>query len=226
MMQPRILSDESATLDGTPDAVRERVACYYDALQVLYSMFWSRTGVHYGFWERGTWRRARAVRNMDALVAAELRVRPGARVLDAGCGVGGTSLFLAERHGVETVGITISDVQLARAQRLAARSQANPHPVFRKADYLRTPFPDGAFDGVVAIESACYAAPKSAFLREMHRILRKGGRLVVLDGFRQRPLSPGGEQLDFQRFLDGLSLDDLADIREFCATLEAVGFKE
>jgi SAM-dependent methyltransferase len=106
---------------GTPESAKRTVARYYDEMQFLYSSLWSSSGVHYGFWEPGTRSRAQAIRNMDRLVACELALPLGSRVLDAGCGVGGTSMLLAEEHGLDVVGITISDDQLERARRAAPR---------------------------------------------------------------------------------------------------------
>ena len=142
---------------GTPESAKRRVARYYDGMQFLYSSLWSSSGVHYGFWEPGTRSRAQAIRNMDRLVACELALPLGSRVLDAGCGVGGTSMLLAEEHGLDVVGITISDDQLERARCAAAASPARARLRFAHADFLATGFEDASFDGVVGVESVCYA---------------------------------------------------------------------
>jgi tocopherol O-methyltransferase len=211
---------------GTAEAARRRVAEYYDRMQVFYSTCWSSTGVHYGLWRPGTRRHAEAIRNMDRLVAEELALAPGSRVLDAGCGVGGTSLLLAEEFGLEMVGITVSSVQLARARRRAATTGAAVPPVFVLADYLQTGFPAGSFDGMFGIESVCYAESKPAFLAEAFRLLRPGGRLVVLDGFLCRPPLGRREQKDCRRFMDGVALTHLAGVEEFHADLRAAGFED
>ena len=109
---------------GTPGSAKWRVARYYDGMQFRTARSGRAAGCTTGFWEPGTRSRAQAIRNMDRLVACELALPPGSRVLDAGCGVGGTSMLLAEEHGLDVVGITISDDQLERARRAAAASPA------------------------------------------------------------------------------------------------------
>ena len=66
--------------------------------------------------------------------------------------------------------------------------------MFHAADYTATGLPAGAFDGAMAIESACHApgADKLGFVREAARLLAPGGRLVVADGFLKRPVRRGG----------------------------------
>ena len=210
---------------GTPESAKRRVARYYDGMQFLYSSLWSSSGVHYGFWEPGTRSRAQAIRNMDRLVACELALPLGSRVLDAGCGVGGTSMLLAEEHGLDVVGITISDDQLERARCAAAASPARARLRFAHADFLATGFEDASFDGVVGVESVCYAESKSAFLAEAWRVLRPGGRLVVLDGFRQRTALTPRDARDLRRFVSGWALSGLAFVGEFDAALHAAGFE-
>jgi SAM-dependent methyltransferase len=208
---------------GTDDAVKRRVAAYYDATQVLYSRLWSPTSVHYGLWEADTWSHRDAVRNLDRCVAAGLDLEPGARVLDAGCGVGGTSLFLAEEHGLDVVGITLSHVQLERARRLAAGSPSTIRPRFLIADYLRTQLASGSFAGVVAVESACHSPRKQDFLAEAYRLLEPGGRLVVADGFLAGDV-PDHLAGDYHRLVDGMALGGLARVDQFGDLLLAAGF--
>ena len=206
---------------GTGTAHRQRVAAYYDATQVLYSTLWSGSAVHYGLWDHDTRGHRQAIRNLDRLVAAELALSPGSRVLDAGCGIGGTSCYLAERHGLEVVGITLSRVQARHAGRRAARGGAAIRPRVLIADYLRTGFADAVFDGVIAIESSCHAERKPDFLAEAFRVLRAGGRLVVLDGFRARPTA---ESDRYRELLAGMALPDLAPAGEFARQARRAGF--
>src|SRR4051794_8220338 len=100
------------------------VAWYYDTYQSGYSRFWSPTALHYGFWYEDTKSLGEAVRNTDRLVVDLLGIGPDDVVLDAGCGVGGTSLHVAETTGARVYGLTLSSVQLEIARRNAARSPA------------------------------------------------------------------------------------------------------
>jgi len=217
------LGSDAIVATGTDEGAQRRIAAYYDTTQVLYSHLWSRTGVHYGLWDNGTRCQADAIRNMDGFVASRLGLARGRRVLDAGCGVGGTSLYLADEHGLEVVGITLSEDQLRRARRLTATSRAAVPPIFRRGDYLCTSYPDEFFDGVVAIESVCYAEEKRRFLAEAFRILSPGGRLVVADGFAAAPITARA-RAQYRRLLDGMALTDLNSVKEFDAGLRATGF--
>lgn len=209
---------------GTGAAHRRRVTAYYESTTVLYRALWSRRAVHYGLWELGTRSHRESIENLDRRVAAQLALPRGARVLDAGCGIGGTSCYLAATRGLAVVGITLSHAQAARARRRAARlPAATPRPRFLIADYLRTGFVDAAFDGAIAIESSCHAEHKGAFLAEARRLLRPGARLVVADGFRV-PGWAASEHRRYRALLDGMALPDLAAIDDFLAALAAAGF--
>jgi cyclopropane fatty-acyl-phospholipid synthase-like methyltransferase len=222
MSRPETLTEAGAV--ETPAAERRAVADYYDRTQILYSALWSRRSLHYGFWEPGTRTRAEAIRNLDRLVARELALASGGRVLDAGCGIGGTGRFLCAELGAQVVGISLSPVQLRRARQAAGRCGCAVPPAFVRADYMRTGFADASFDGVVAIESACYAARKEDFIREAYRLLAPGGRLVVADGFLIRPPRVW-ERRDYARLLDGFVLPNLASSREFVTAMHRVGFR-
>jgi cyclopropane-fatty-acyl-phospholipid synthase len=81
-------------------------------------------------------------------LAAKLRVEPGAKVLDIGCGWGGLALYLAEVTGAQVTGITLSQEQHARAQQRAIERGRTQDAVFRLEDYRDVA---GKFDRIVSV---------------------------------------------------------------------------
>jgi demethylmenaquinone methyltransferase/2-methoxy-6-polyprenyl-1,4-benzoquinol methylase len=110
--------------------------------------------------------------------------RPGERALDVCCGTGDIALALA-RAGLHVVGLDFSEAMLGVARkRLDAGNLARGNVAsvqFIKGDALRLPFPDESFDIVTIGYGLRNLADFEGGLREMHRVLRPGGRLVVLD---------------------------------------------
>jgi len=81
-------------------------------------------------------------------LAAKLRLKPGARVLDIGCGWGGLALYLAEIAGAQVTGITLSQEQFQRAQARAIERGQTEDTTFRLIDYRDI---DGRFDRIVSV---------------------------------------------------------------------------
>ena len=101
------------------------------------------------------------------------------KVLDVGCGIGGTTRYLAEKRAQWTVtGISISPEQVRRATELALTREVN-NCDFRCCDAMNMPFPDNSFDVVWTCESAEHMPDKNLFIRECVRVLKPGGKLVL-----------------------------------------------
>jgi SAM-dependent methyltransferase len=112
------------------------------------------------------------LRRLEVVDLDLLGVRPGARVLDVGCGVGRLLLRL-QRRGCETVGVDILRRDLLSAQRHLMNA------ALVQADGGRLPFAGASFDFVACTETLEHAADAALMLRELARVLRPGGRLVV-----------------------------------------------
>jgi SAM-dependent methyltransferase len=119
----------------------------------------------------------------DALVVALGSMPRAPRVVDAGCGLGGTIFFLHGRYGGEYDGVTLSGVQRDRAVAEARRRGVSAACRFHVADFdegLEAIAPRGA-DLVVAIESLAHASTPERSIATLARTLTVGGRLAIVD---------------------------------------------
>ncbi|MDP3793010.1 MAG: methyltransferase domain-containing protein [bacterium] len=203
------------------------VAKYYDEALPYYKHLWSRKahGIHYGFWDKETKSVEEAILNENKFLAEVAGIQQTDKVLDAGCGVGGSAIWIAENIGAGVVGITLSKKQLKEAKVLAVQHKVDSRVEFKIGDYLDTGLSDNTFDVVWAIESLCYAENKIDFLKEAYRVIKPGGRLVVADGFLNREVLKTEEKL-YDDFLIGFVLSNLAKVSDFKQDMEKVGFKE
>ena len=102
----------------------------------------------------------------------------GSRILDVGCGIGGSSRILAKYYGFNVTGITISSAQVTRAREL---TPLGCNCNFQVMDALNLKFEDGSFDAVWSVEAGAHMNDKSKFADEMLRTLRPGGYLALAD---------------------------------------------
>ena len=179
---------------------------------------------HYPIWNEHTKTYNQAADNTNAVVANALELQKGELVLDAGCGVGGTTAWIAQRHAVAIIGITVVPSQIQRAQEHATMAKVAKRTAFRVIDYTKTPFVNNTFNKIYAIESVCHAKRKQEFIREVYRLLKPGGKLVVLDAFRTQKILTPTDQKVYQDFLDGFVLDNLASQKEFAKNMQEAGF--
>ncbi|WP_341731164.1 methyltransferase domain-containing protein [Microcoleus sp. EPA2] len=150
----------------------------------------------------------------------------GTTVLDVGCGIGGSSRILARDYGFKVTGITISPQQVKRAQELTAPEL---EVEFQVDDAMALSFPDASFDVVWSIEAGPHMPDKAIFARELMRVLKPGGLLVVADwnqrDDRQKPLN-FWEKPVMQQLLDQWSHPAFSSIEGFAELLAATGFVE
>mmetsp|Transcript_31020 Transcript_31020/g.44058 ORF Transcript_31020/g.44058 Transcript_31020/m.44058 type:complete len:279 (-) Transcript_31020:446-1282(-) len=120
------------------------------------------------------------VDEMMKLGGIDVQADKQAKVLDVGCGVGGTSRYLAKKlgSGADVTGITLSPNQVKRATELAVEQEV-PNAKFQVMNALKMDFPDNSFDIVWACESGEHMPDKKAYIDEMMRVLKPGGKFVM-----------------------------------------------
>lgn len=203
------------------------VVDYYDGSWFDYRLIWlngDNLGKHFGYWEPDTGSQAESIINMNLQMAKRVDPKPGERVLDAGCGVGGSSMWLARNYGVDTVGISISAKELERARNYTRKRGLEGQCTFQQQDYINTNFPDNSFDIVWAQESSCHSPHKDLFIKEMYRVLKPGGRMVIEDWYRTgRPFHPADEKL-IHHFLGCWAIPDIPTKQEITGYCDEAGF--
>lgn len=200
---------------------------YYETCEADYTLGWNlgrSVAMHYGYWDGSTRTHAQALERENAVLAELAALGQNDCVLDAGCGMGGSAIYLADRLGCRVTGITLSERQAMFATRRARRCGVGHLTTFQQMNYLRTAFTDDAFDVVWALESVCHAHDKAAFTKEMYRILKRGGRLIVADGFAARETYSGAEKALMNKWLRGWCVEPLATVRHFSDCLRSAGF--
>ncbi len=199
--------------------------CYWD-----YLFAWCNTdnlALHYGYWNQAdSYNHHQALLNKNQIIYETAAIKSTDKVLDAGCGIGGSSIWMAREHQNQITGITISDKQISYANKHAQKHQVAELVTFENSDFCQTPYEDESFDVVWALESSCHALNKADFINEAYRLLRKGGRLVVCDAFILQREFNAEQWQTVVTFFNGWAVPNLCDREEFSQLITNCGFKD
>lgn len=117
-------------------------------------------------------------------LANQLGLRPGMRLLDIGCGVGGAARYMADELGCEVTGIDLSGEYASVANLLAERTKLSDRVRYQQGSALDLPFSDGSFDGAYMCHVGMNIEDKPGLFREVRRVLRPLGVFGIYDVMR------------------------------------------
>jgi len=168
-------------------AARRNVHHHYDLSYDLYRRFLDRD-MQYScaYWPRPGMTLEEAQAAKKAHIAAKLRLEPGLKVLDIGCGWGGLALDLGERYGVEVLGVTLSEEQLAVARRRARDAGLQDQVRFSLTDFRDV---RGPFDRIVSVGMFEHVGAPNflEYFRDVERLLTDDGIAVIHSIGRRSP---------------------------------------
>lgn len=165
---------------------KEKIRDHYDRVSPYYVALWG-DHIHHGYWLRGDESKEQAQVQLIEHLARAAGISWQARILDIGCGYGGSSIYLAREYGAQTTGITISPVQVQMAREAAAKAGVRSHFLLMDAEAMNFPEP---FDVLWSVESISHYQDHENFFASAARLLKRGGAMAITDWFKKDGLTP------------------------------------
>ncbi|KAI0416424.1 methyltransferase domain-containing protein [Xylaria grammica] len=230
-------------------SLKERIKKHYEIASDYYYSLWGQH-IHHGYFKSPTETKEEAQVNLIKYLQEISNLPPQTNVLDVGCGIGGTSRFLAKEHACSVTGITISGRQVEIARKLTqaetsssgAGNSADDVDVYSSggncrfveldAEKMLEYFsadgkPIARFDAIWISEALSHFPDKPLFFSSADKLLvqSKSSRLVIADWFKAPQLSPEQEKDDIQPIEDGMLLPELCTADDYVKMAQGAGLK-
>lgn len=199
---------------------KQKVRDFYDRLSPYSEDLWGKH-LHHGYWIDGKETKDRAQIQLIEHLAHLACIGAGSKVLDVGCGFGGSTIHLARHYGAETTGITISPIQVEMAEKTAAREGVNPKFLLMDAEEMKF---DKTFDVIWSVESISHYPNKDRFFCGAAKCMESGGTLAIIDWFKKERLT----EREYSKFIQPIEkgmLVEMDTMEDYVALLRANGFQ-
>ncbi|KAK6939017.1 Methyltransferase type 11 [Dillenia turbinata] len=209
----------------TAEKVPDFVDTFYNLVTDIYEWGWGQS-FHFSPSVPGKSHRE-ATRLHEEMAVDLIDVKPGDKILDVGCGVGGPMRAIAAHSRATVVGITINEYQVNRARLHNRKAGLDSLCEVVCGNFLEMPFPDNSFDGAYSIEATCHAPKLEEVYAEIFRVLKPGSMYVsyewvTTDKYR-------GEDAEHVEIIQGIERGDalpgLRSNTDIAETARKVGFE-
>ncbi len=160
-----------------PNVRKEIIRQHYNISTIFYRILWGQH-IHHGLWT-GDEAPKVAARQLTEQLAIEADIRKGDKVVDIGCGMGGSSIHLAGQIDCNVTGVTISSFQKRYATLSSRLAGTSSKTSFLCEDAEKSAFTPESFDVVWSVECTEHLFDKAAFFRNVSRWLKPGGRVAI-----------------------------------------------
>lgn len=206
---------------------KEEIVTYYTATDIDYRVLWigKDKQIHFGYYDTPHTSHARALLRMNALLAEAIDIKNNDRVLDAGCGFGGSAIWLSENIGCTVTGISLVPHHATAGNNFVTERNLQDEIQLLQGDYADLPFSNNTFSVYWALESIVHAVDRLRVFQEAFRVLASGGRLVITEyTLREQPPLTKGEYLYLDVGIKGWTMPFLQTPSQYKKQLETAGF--
>lgn len=199
---------------------KQKIRDLYDRTSPYYQSLWG-AHIHHGYWISGEETKETAQNQLIEHVARAAGFGPGCKILDVGCGFGGSSIYLAKKYGAEATGITISPIQVEMARKAAATEGVSAKFILMDAEEMKF---EQTFDVVWSVESISHYQQKGRFFASAAQCLNSGGTLAITDWFKKESLT----KREYEKFIQPIEkgmLVEMDTMEDYMAILRSNGFQ-
>lgn len=208
----------------------DKVKKYYDSTVIDYKILWTGSkdlAMHFGYYDKDAKTHEESLLKMNQVLAQHASISRKDRVLDAGCGYGGSAIWLAKNIGCEVVGVTVVPYQIQEAKKFAIKYKISNRVRFHLEDYTHTSFANNSFSIIWGLESIVHAQNKKDFIKEADRLLKNKGRILISEFMlRENPKLSNGEENIILPWLKGWAMPSLLTAGEYESHLAHAGFQK
>jgi sterol 24-C-methyltransferase len=201
------------------------VSRYYDVVTTFYEYAWG-SSFHFSPRRHGEGLKASQERH-ERGVGELLKLKPGMRVADVGCGIGGPLVTIGKATGASIVGLNFNKYQIERGEKLVRKAGLEGTCSFEYANFMDVPLPDGHFDALYSFEAICHAPETQRLFRELHRLVKPGGEMAAIDWCLTERFDEGNPQhRDIRdRIEHGNGTPDLLTTQQQLDAVKSAGFE-
>ena len=221
----KLHDDGETSSDERKGAYSTLVNQYYDLVTDFYEFAWGHSFHFAPRFKHESFQDS--LKRHERFLGRKLRLYPGMKAVDLGCGVGGPMRYLAKHTGADITGVNANGYQIERGRKHTEKAGLTDRCRFVESDFMNLPFEDDTFDAAYGIEATCHAPDRVALFSGVKRVLKPGALFAVYewcltDNYDAN--DPEHRRIK-KEIEEGDGLPDLAHTSDVDRAFEAAGFE-
>ncbi|XP_062175324.1 cycloartenol-C-24-methyltransferase-like [Alnus glutinosa] len=197
---------------------------YYDLVTSFYEYGWGESFHFAQRWKGESLQES--IKRHEHFLSLQLGLKPGQKVLDVGCGIGGPLREISRFKLTSVTGVNNNEYQISRGKELNRIAGVDKTCNFVKADFMKMPFPDNTFDAAYALDATCHAPDAYGCYKEIYRVLKPGQCFAAYEWCMTDSFDPNNKVSLAQTEIEvGNGLPEIRLTRKCLEALKQAGFE-